>query len=72
MIAKQNAEQGNVNGYNRRMQQAKCWTGWSIGLGVAGLIIFGVLMVRNDKKVQQLSALCQSAFLRRKKSEKNS
>ncbi|KAF6026954.1 hypothetical protein EB796_014748 [Bugula neritina] len=44
MIAKHEGERGNFIGHKRRLYQAKCWTSWSIGLGVASLILIGVMM----------------------------
>jgi len=41
MIAKHEGERGNFAGHRQRLYQAKCWTSWSIALG----LLFTLLVV---------------------------
>ncbi|XP_067933731.1 uncharacterized protein [Watersipora subatra] len=45
MIAKHEGERGNLPGYQTRMRQAKCWTSWSIVLGLLTLIAFTLYVI---------------------------
>ena len=38
MIAKHEGERGNFAAHRRRLYQAKCWTSWSIALGLLVLL----------------------------------
>jgi len=38
MIAKHEGERGNFAGHRQRLYQAKCWTCWTIALGLLVLI----------------------------------
>ena len=40
MIAKTEGLRGNMPTYRERLGQGRCWVGWSIGLGVAFIIIY--------------------------------
>jgi len=42
MIAKHEGERGNFAAHRRRLYQAKCWTSWSIALGL--LVVLAVLI----------------------------
>jgi len=42
MIAKHEGERGNFAAHRRRLYQAKCWTSWSITLGL--LVVLGVII----------------------------
>jgi len=45
MIAKHEGERGNVHAHQRRMRQTKCWTSWSIALGLLGLVVLILFLV---------------------------
>ncbi|XP_067934123.1 proline rich transmembrane protein 1B-like [Watersipora subatra] len=45
MIGQHEAERGNVQAHRRRMYQAKCWTSWSIALGLLVLVLLTVWAV---------------------------
>ncbi|XP_067933566.1 uncharacterized protein [Watersipora subatra] len=44
MIAKHEGERGNYAAHRTRLSQAKCWTSWSMAIGLALTIAFFTLM----------------------------